>query len=190
MAEKIKKMAIKAYLKMLGICSVLLLGIVWLFSSKSSLAQYQPEDRQVKYGVQVETVKYNMRKQWKGVSLSKAYLEDVHKVIKDKACFEKEWKKFGISAAFPKVNFTKEMVIEIVKKDSPKELMLEEAWYARETNNEIFYNSYFDSGKETEELVYLFVVIRRSELPISFQENRFIDGKCVATYTYLPVKCD
>lgn len=190
MAKEIKKRAVKAYFKILKVWSVLLLGIVGIFLAKDSFAQYRPEDRQVMYGVQVETVKYNMKKQWKGVSASKAYLEDVHKVIKDKACFEKEWKKLGISAKLPKVDFTKDMVIEIVKINNPKELSLEKGWYVRKVNSEIFYSSYFDSAATGNALAYIFVVIRSSDLPLSLQENKFVDGTCVATYNYLPVKCD
>jgi len=190
MAKEIKKGVIRVYFKMLKVWSALLLGIVGIFSLKDSFAQYRPEDRQVAYGVQVEKVEYNMEKQWKGVSANRDYPKDVHKIIKDKVCLEKEWRKLGISTELPKVDFTKDMVIEIVKINSPKGLMLEDAWYARKTNNEIFYNSYFDSAVTDNTLAYFFVVIRGSDLPLSLQENKFVDGNCIATYNYLPVKCD
>lgn len=135
----------------------------------------------------------NIKKQWKGISLSKAYTCDVHKLIKDKACFEKEWASLGINSPLPDINFSKKMVIEIVKKNTSQELTFKDVNYKEiegaKINKEILYDFYIDSTVESDTIAYLLLVTAKSDL-FFFNEKRYYDGFYIAKgYFYPPTEC-
>lgn len=137
----------------------------------------------------------DIKKHWEGVSENKDYRGDVHMLIKDKACFEEEWLKLGINSPIPKIDFSKRMVIEIVKKNASRELILKDIYYeggqGEKIKKEILYNYYIDSTMESNNLAYLLLVTAKSDLPISFRERRYYDGFYIAKgYFYAPTECN
>lgn len=137
----------------------------------------------------------DIKKHWKGVAENKGYRGDVHLLIKDKACFEEEWLKLGINLPMPKIDFSKRMVIEIVKKNASREIILKDIYYeggqGEKIKKEILYNYYIDSTIESKSLAYLLLVTAKSDLPISFRERRYYDGFYIAKgYFYAPTECN
>ncbi len=183
MAEKIKKGAMRAYFKMLKVWSVLLLGIVGIFCSKDVWAEGRTYS---KYGVSLNE-DLDIKNHWQGISGSKAYTEDSYKIIKDKDCFGKEWKKLGISEALPQVNFNKNIMIAIIKKNSSKELSLRRVFHRYE-GNKIFVNYEFhiDTSQKIDTLSYLFIMIEKTDYSIIVTEYRSSDKD----KNYVPINCD
>lgn len=201
MAEKIRKGAVKAYFKMLKLWSALLLGIVGMFYSKDVWARSGgcPE---CEYGVGIyrpleEPIfpyAQNKINQWKGIASCKDYQKDVYRIIKDKFCLEKEWLKLGLNLPAPEVDFKKNVVVEIVKMNSAKELSFKEMFYKEgegvRKNKVIVFNYYIESAFSSENLAYFFIVTERSDSSVTIQEKRFYDGTYIAKdYIYTPLEC-
>jgi len=136
----------------------------------------------------------NIKKYWKGISKNLDYPNDVHMLIKDNICFEEEWLRLGIDSPVPEIDFNRKMVIEIVKKNASRELILKDVYYkgikGEKIKKEILYDFYIDSTVESRNSAYLLLVTAKSDLPISFNEKRYYDGIYIDKgYYYLPAEC-
>lgn len=171
-----------------------MLGIVGMFTSRDVWAQ----EIRPAYGKAIEIrelpyLQYK-RNQWQGISRSKDYSSDFYQLIKDKTCFEKEWKRLGINSPLPEVDFTKDTLVEIVKTNSSKEITFKEILLKEfegvTKNKVIVFNYYIDSAVVSGNLAYLFLVTPNSDVPVLIQEQKYYDGTFIARdYVYNPINC-
>jgi len=139
----------------------------------------------------------DIKKQWKGITYSRDYRSDVNQIIRDKSSFDREWKRLKIKSPVPRIDFTKKMVIEIVKRNASRELVLKDVYYTgiklkgETIKKEISYDFYIDSLAESYNIAYLLLVMAKFDLPISFNEKRYYDGFYIAKgYFYAPTECN
>jgi len=199
MAKKIRRGVVRAYFMMLKVWSILLLGIVGIFSSRDVWAL---DETMCKYGVDINWpngrpgISYAQykRNQWQGISQSKDYSADSYQLIKDKVCFEKEWKRLGINSLLPEVDFTKSTLVEIVKINSSREITFKETLYKEtegvKNSKVIVINYYIESAARAGNLAYFFLVTPNFDVPILIQEQKYYDDTFIARdYIYSPGEC-